>query len=150
MRRSLAIRRARSTWFAAVALHPQDDTMAIALDQDFPRTYAQTDRFRRGVPRTFEVTDDHVTFLRSDGPFDATLSLWRLDLASGVEQRNSAGTEATGGLPPETCCLPRSLMNRRCLSGVSLIPRIPTENRKNIATRTQGQQTQRSRWCCLM
>ena len=61
--------------------------MAIALDQDFPRTYAQADRFRRGVPRTFEITDDHVTFLRSAGPFDASLSLWRFDLSTGQETK---------------------------------------------------------------
>ncbi len=60
--------------------------MPIALDADFPRTYARTDRFRRGVPRTFEVTDRHVTFLRSSGPFDAQLSLWRFDLDGGAEQ----------------------------------------------------------------
>ena len=61
--------------------------MAIALDQDFPRTYAQADRFRRGVPRTFEITDDHVTFLRSAGPFDASLSLWRFDLSTSQETK---------------------------------------------------------------
>lgn len=60
--------------------------MTIALDADFPRIYAGTDRFRRGMPRTFEVTDDHVTFLRSADAYDATLSLWRLDLATGAER----------------------------------------------------------------
>jgi hypothetical protein len=64
----------------------QDVTMTIALDADFPRIYAGTDRFRRGMPRTFEVTDDHVTFLRSADAYDATLSLWRLDLATGAER----------------------------------------------------------------
>lgn len=60
--------------------------MAIALDVDFPAIYARTDRFRRGMPRTFEVTDDHVTFLRSLDAYDATLSLWRFDLGAGVER----------------------------------------------------------------
>lgn len=59
--------------------------MSIALDADFPRHLARTDRFRRGMPRTFEVTDTHVTFLRSTGPDDARLSLWRLNLESEGE-----------------------------------------------------------------
>ena len=60
--------------------------MAIPLDDAFPRIYAQTDRFRRGLPRTFAVTDAHVTFLRSAGAFESALSLWRLDLASCREE----------------------------------------------------------------
>ncbi len=60
--------------------------MPIALDADFPHLYSQTDRFRRGLPRTFAVTDDHVTFLRSSGPYDAQLSLWRFDLSTASER----------------------------------------------------------------
>lgn len=60
--------------------------MTIALDDAFPGVYARTDRFRRGLPRTFEVTDDHITFLRSTDAYDGTLSLWRLDLATGEER----------------------------------------------------------------
>lgn len=60
--------------------------MSIALDHEFPGVYARTDRFRRGLPRTFEITDEHVTFLRSADGYDGTLSLWRLDLARGTER----------------------------------------------------------------
>lgn len=60
--------------------------MTIALDADFPGIYARTDRFRRGMPRTFEVTDEHVTFLRSADASDASLSLWRFELATGSER----------------------------------------------------------------
>lgn len=60
--------------------------MAIPLDAEFPAIYARTDRFRRGMPRNFEVTEDHVTFLRSAGTDDATLSLWRFDLTSRTER----------------------------------------------------------------
>ena len=59
--------------------------MAIPLDDAFPRIYAQTDRFRRGLPRTFEVTDRHVTFLRAADATASPLSLWRLDLATSQE-----------------------------------------------------------------
>ena len=59
--------------------------MSIALNADFPLTYARTDRFRRGMPRTFEVTNEHVTFLRSADAYDATLSLWRFDLRTASE-----------------------------------------------------------------
>ena len=60
--------------------------MTTALDAEFPAIYARTDRFRRGMPRTFEVTDEHVTFLRSADSYDATLSLWRFDLATATER----------------------------------------------------------------
>ncbi len=60
--------------------------MPIALDQDFPHAYSHTDRLRRGLPRTFAVTDEHVTFLRSSGPRDAQLSLWRFAVASAAEE----------------------------------------------------------------
>ncbi len=77
--------------------------MPIALDADFPRHLARTDRFRRGMPRTYEVTDTHVTFLRSTGPDDARLSLWRLDLEAGAEVLlvdPAALTGDEGDLPP--------------------------------------------------
>ena len=59
--------------------------MLIALDDAFPREYALTGAFRYGLPRTFEFTDDTVTFLRSADGYDAKLGLWRYDLSSGAE-----------------------------------------------------------------
>ena len=67
--------------------------MTIALDADFPGIYARTDRFRRGMPRTFDVTDEHVTFLRSADAHDASLSLWRFDLATSTERCLVAAAE---------------------------------------------------------
>ena len=59
--------------------------MPIPLDDAFPREYARTGAFRYGLPRNFEVTDDSVTFLRSADGYDATLGLWRYDIATGTE-----------------------------------------------------------------
>ena len=58
--------------------------MPIRIDDEFPRAYAETGAFRNGLPRNFEVTDDHITFLRADG--DTRLGLWRLDVGTGVER----------------------------------------------------------------
>ena len=59
--------------------------MKVDLDDGFPGVYAQTDRFRCGMPRSFSVTDAHVTYLRSEGAYERRLSLWRFDLATGIE-----------------------------------------------------------------
>ena len=59
--------------------------MPIPLDDDFPRSFALTGAFRYGMPRSFEVTDTSVTFLRSADGYDPKLGLWRFDVDSGRE-----------------------------------------------------------------
>ncbi len=49
----------------------------------FPAQYAKSHRFTCGSPRTFtfgeQANEPFVLFLRSKGPYDATLCLWKVD-----------------------------------------------------------------------
>ena len=59
----------------------------IAND-DFPRLYASTQRFTSGKPRTFHIVENGqaILFCRSRTPGDATLALWKFDVATHTEQ----------------------------------------------------------------
>ncbi|NNE96550.1 MAG: S9 family peptidase [Acidimicrobiales bacterium] len=55
---------------------------------EFPRAYAETQRFSLGAPRSFTIIDDGkaVLFLRSASGTSPSLSLWALDMATGQER----------------------------------------------------------------
>lgn len=52
------------------------------------RQFARTDRFRRGVPELFTITEDGTTvlFLRGRAGDDPVTCLWALDVATGTER----------------------------------------------------------------
>jgi dipeptidyl-peptidase-4 len=54
----------------------------------FPLSYAQTQRFSLGVPRSFTIVGDGgtVLFLRSASGSSPTLALWAIDAATGEER----------------------------------------------------------------
>lgn len=87
---------------------------------DFLPEYAATGRFRYGQPRNVTVAPDgtRVLFLRAAGGTDRTTSLWRLDVATGVETLVADGGALSGG---ELSAAERALRERTRESAAGIV-----------------------------
>jgi dipeptidyl-peptidase-4 len=90
--------------------------------ESFPRRYARTARFTAGAPRGFAVSGDggRVLFLRSDSGTQRATSLWRLDVATGVEHRVADPVELLSGDSEELTPAERSRRERMREGGAGI------------------------------